>query len=144
MSKHFTVREALDLIFEPDEEEIEAEPEIEEDVSEVEDNIDPDFDPDLYETDQSTDEEAPEEEAPGEEAREEEASEVTFQSKGGNLLWYSSSQDKGGRARVENIVRMRPGPTRYAISRVDDVRSSFQLFLPESMEDIILDMTNYT
>ena len=108
----------------------------------MEDNIHPDFDPDLYETDQSTDEEAPEEEAHGEEAREEEAPEVTFQSKGGNLLWYSSSQDRGGRARVENIVRMTPWPTRYVISRVDDNKSSFQLFLPESMEGIVLDMTN--
>ena len=93
----------------------------------MEDNIHPDFDPDLYETDQSTDEEAPE---------------VTFQSRGGNLLWYSSSQDRGGRARVENIVRMTSWPTRYVISRVDDIKSSFQLFLPESMEGIILDMTN--
>ena len=78
-------------------------------MSVMEDNIHPDFDPDLYETDQSTDEEAPEEEAHGEEAREEEAPEVTFQSKSGN--WYSYSQDRGGRARVQNIVRMKPGPT---------------------------------
>ncbi|XP_035772477.1 uncharacterized protein LOC102793740, partial [Neolamprologus brichardi] len=36
----------------------------------------------------------------------------------------------------------RPGPTQYAISRVDDLKSSFQLFLPESIEGIILEMTN--
>uniref|UniRef100_A0A671XA56 PiggyBac transposable element-derived protein domain-containing protein n=1 Tax=Sparus aurata TaxID=8175 RepID=A0A671XA56_SPAAU len=142
MSRQFTLTEARDLILESDEEEIEVEPEIEEDVSEQEDNIDPDFDPDHYETDQSTDEEAPEEEAQGEEAQEEEAPEVTFQSKGGNLLWYSSSQDRGGRARDENIIKMTPGPTRYAISRVDEIKSSFQLFLPASIEEIILEMTN--
>ena len=70
---------------------IEVEPEIEEEVSEIEDN-DPDFDPDHHETEQSTDgeEEAPEEEAPGEEAPGEDTPEVEFQSKDGDLLWYSS------------------------------------------------------
>ena len=37
---------------------------------------------------------------------------------------------------------MTPGPTRYATSRVDDIKSSFQLFLPESIVEIILAMTN--
>ena len=149
--RQFSVREALDLTFEPDEEDV---PEIEEDVSEIEDNSDPDYEPDQQSTDQ---EEAPEgeeaeEEAPeGEEAEEEapegeepqgEEPEVTFQSKNGNLLWHSSPQERGGRVREENIVRMTPGPTRYAISRVDEIKSSFQLFLPESIERIVLDMTN--
>ncbi|KAJ3586165.1 hypothetical protein NHX12_012566 [Muraenolepis orangiensis] len=79
---------------------------------------------------EAPEEEAPEEEAPEEDTPGEEAPEVTFQSKDGNLLWYSSTQDRGGRARVENIVRITPGPTRYATSRVDDIKSSSQLFLP--------------
>ena len=72
--RRFSVREALDLLFQTDEEGIEVEPEIEEEVSEIVDN-DPDFDPDHHETEQSTDceEEAPEEEAPEEEAPGEEA-----------------------------------------------------------------------
>ena len=37
---------------------------------------------------------------------------------------------------------MTPGPTRYATSGVDDIKSSFQLFLPESIVEIILAMTN--
>lgn len=37
---------------------------------------------------------------------------------------------------------MTPGPTRYATSRVDDIKSSFELFLPEFIEGIILEMTN--
>ena len=153
--RRFSVREALDLFFQTDEEGIEVEPDIEEDVSQIEDNTDPDFDPDHCETEQaSTDgkeeepeEEEPEEDTPGEEEPEEEepgeeAPEVTFQSKDGNLLWYSFTQERGGRARVENIVRMTPGPTRYATSGVDDIKSSFQLFLPESIVRIILEMTN--
>ncbi|KAL6465955.1 hypothetical protein MHYP_G00260880 [Metynnis hypsauchen] len=74
------------------------------------------------------------------EAPEEQAPEETFQSKSGHLLWSSSPQDRGNR--VENIIKMMPGPTRYATFRVDDIKSSFQLFLPESIEGIILEMTN--
>ena len=67
--RRFSVREALDLFFQIDEEGIEVEPAMDKDVSEIEDN-DPDFDPDHHETEQSTDgeEEAPEAEAPEEEA----------------------------------------------------------------------------
>ena len=89
----------------------------------------------IYETDQSTGEEAQEEEV-----QEEEAPEVKFQSKGSILLWYSYSQDRGGKESKSG--KHWPGPTRYAISRVDDIKSSFQLFLLESMEEITLDMTN--
>ncbi|CAB1430293.1 unnamed protein product [Pleuronectes platessa] len=79
--RRFSVREALDLFFQTDEDGIGVEPEIEEDVSEIEAK-DPDFDPDHHETEQSTygEEEAPEEEAPGEEAPVEDTPEVTFQS----------------------------------------------------------------
>ncbi len=132
LTKRFSVEEVLVQVFGHDEEGTEIEPEIEEDVSEVEDNTD--FDPDFEETDQSTDGEG--------EAPEEQAPEETFQSKSGHLLWSSSPQDRGSRARVENIIKMMPGPTRYATSRVDDIKSSFQLFLPESIEGIILEMTN--
>ncbi|XP_061085791.1 oocyte zinc finger protein XlCOF6-like [Conger conger] len=132
LTKRLSVREALEIIFEHDEQGTEVEPEIEEDVSEVEDNTD--LDPDFEETDQSTDGEG--------EAPEEQAPEETFQSKSGDLLWSSSPQDKGSRVRVENIIKMTPGPTRYATSHVDDIKSSFQLFLPESIEGIILEMTN--
>ena len=74
MIRRFSVREALDLFFQTDEEGIEVEPAMDKDVSEIEDT-DPDFDPDHHETEQSTDgeEEAPEEEAPEEEAPGEEA-----------------------------------------------------------------------
>ncbi|XP_071315182.1 piggyBac transposable element-derived protein 4-like [Trachinotus anak] len=132
LTKRFSVKEVLVQVFGHDEEGTEIEPEIEEDVSEVEDNTD--FDPDFEETDQSTDGEG--------EAPEEQAPEETFQSKSGHLLWSSSPQDRGRRARVENIIKLTPGPTRYVTSHVDDIKSSFHLFLPESIEGIILEMTN--
>ncbi|CAJ1051686.1 piggyBac transposable element-derived protein 4-like [Xyrichtys novacula] len=76
--------------------------EIEEDISEVEDNTI--FDPDIEDTDMSTDgeEEAPEEQTP----------EETFKSKNVDLLWASSPQDRSGRKRVKNIIKMTPGLTR--------------------------------
>ena len=43
---------------------------------------------------------------------------------------------------MENIIKMMPGPTRYATSRVDDINSNFQLLLPDSIERIIVEMTN--
>ncbi|KAL4008155.1 hypothetical protein ACER0C_002007 [Sarotherodon galilaeus] len=121
LSKQFSVEEVLVQVS-GYEERTEIKQEIDEDVSEVEDNTD--FDPDFEETDQSTagEGEAPEEQAP----------EETFKSKSGYLFWSSSLQDRGGS----------PGPTQYAISHVDDIKSSFQLFLPESIEGIILEMTN--
>ncbi|XP_068164525.1 piggyBac transposable element-derived protein 4-like isoform X2 [Antennarius striatus] len=109
-----------------DEEGTEIEPEIEEDVSEVEDDID--FHACFEETDQSTD-------------GEEEAHEETFWSKTGHLLWSSSPQNGLSRAKMKSI-KMTPGPTHYAISRVDDIKSSFLLFLPDTIEGIILEMTN--
>lgn len=51
-------------------------------------------------------------------------------------------QDSGSRVRVEKIIKMTPGPTRYATSHGDDIKSSYQLFLPESIKGIILEMTN--
>ncbi|KAJ0061138.1 hypothetical protein NL108_008816 [Boleophthalmus pectinirostris] len=102
LTSRFCVEEVLVQVSGHDEEGTEIESEIEEDVSEVEDNTD--FHPDFEETDQSTDGqgEAPEEQAPVE----------TFQSQSGHLLWSSSTQDRQDRARVENIIKMTPGPTR--------------------------------
>lgn len=53
----------------------------------------------------------------------------------------TDGEDRRSRARVENVIKMTPGPTGCATSRVDD-KSIFQLFLPESTEGIKLEMTN--
>ncbi|XP_071268197.1 piggyBac transposable element-derived protein 4-like [Salvelinus alpinus] len=37
---------------------------------------------------------------------------------------------------------MTPGPTRYAISQVDDIKSCFELFLKETIETTVINMTN--
>lgn len=37
---------------------------------------------------------------------------------------------------------MVPGPTRYAVSHVEDIEPSFELFMTPSIENIVLRMTN--
>ena len=41
-----------------------------------------------------------------------------------------------------NVIRMQPGPTRMAATRVYDIMSSFELFIPDVIQKIILDCTN--
>ena len=41
-----------------------------------------------------------------------------------------------------NVIRMLPGPTRLAVSHAQDIKSSFDLFMPSPIKRIILDCTN--
>lgn len=47
-----------------------------------------------------------------------------------------------GRFRNENILNLTPGVTRFAKSRVDNIKDAFQLFFPPHLENIILVHTN--
>ena len=47
-----------------------------------------------------------------------------------------------GRTSSANIIKLTPGPTRYATSRTDDIRSSFQVIMNNNLSDIVLKMTN--
>lgn len=40
-----------------------------------------------------------------------------------------------------NLIRMQPGPSQMAVSHVQDM-SCFKLFIPDSIQRIILDCTN--
>ncbi len=53
---------------------------------------------------------------------------VTFWSKDGNLSWSSSPTEKKGRLFTENVIKMTPGLTKYATSRIEDIKSCFNLF----------------
>ncbi len=48
---------------------------------------------------------------------------VTFWSKDGNLFWSSSPTEKKGRLSTENVIKMTPGLTKYATSRIEDIKS---------------------
>ena len=41
-----------------------------------------------------------------------------------------------------NIIKFAPSPTRYAVSMIDDIRSSFQVIMNNNLSDIVLKMTN--
>ncbi|KRY48935.1 hypothetical protein T03_5176 [Trichinella britovi] len=107
---------------------------IEEDISETEDS--PELSSDVQppsNTDSSSDE----------------SSEGAFSSstnalmsKNGSMQWYSSPTKKG-RLAESTAFKLPLGPTRYAIAKITDIRSSFALFTYSRMEKIILQMRNF-
>ncbi|KAF0045693.1 hypothetical protein F2P81_002222 [Scophthalmus maximus] len=90
------------------------------------------------EEEESTDEEESEEEDPAE-------SEEYFQSKDETLIWSSiPPSDRRRMLTAERAERetSHHGPTTYARSRTDDIKSTFDLFLPKPLEEAVLNMTN--
>ncbi len=67
---------------------------------------------------------------------------VTFWSKDGNLSWSSSPTEKKGRLSTENVKKMTPGLTKYATSRIEDIKSCFNLFPAEPIENIVISISN--
>ncbi|XP_048853945.1 piggyBac transposable element-derived protein 4-like isoform X2 [Brienomyrus brachyistius] len=63
-----------------------------------------------------------------------------FMSRKGQIEW--SSSPKIAQPRSPTKLKMIPGPTRMAVSRVHDIRSAFELFLPDSIQKIVRKMTN--
>ena len=108
-----------------DEEDSEAEME---EMSEVEDYTCYD------EEESSTDEEEMEEE--------DAAEEEYFQSKDEKLIWFSTPPSDGRRMLTAERETSSHGPTAYARSRISDIKSTFELFLPKHIEQIVLNMTN--
>ncbi|XP_017471550.1 PREDICTED: uncharacterized protein LOC108362910 [Rhagoletis zephyria] len=47
-----------------------------------------------------------------------------------------------GRLGRENIINLRPGVTRFASSRVNNIRDSFLLLFPPSLSKIVIDNSN--
>ena len=95
-----------------------------------EDEDDDQYDP---EQDQTSDEEDPD---VTDDQRE------VFKSRKGDISWLSSPLQTQSRAPTENILRMTPGPTRYAVSHAQDIKSAFELFFTRPIQNILLEMTN--
>lgn len=66
----------------------------------------------------------------------------SVQSKDGTINWMLNAFPRQGRAISANIIKVAPGPTRYCIARVQDIKSAFQLLLNSTLENIIIKMTN--
>ena len=109
MAKRYARDEALLLLFDDD---VDDGPQYEEeDVSEEDD------DTEFHADEDSNSEEKMEEEEGFTNAG------TSFPSKNGNIIWHPSATVTPSRATSEDIIHMRPGPTRYAIARTDDILS---------------------
>uniref|UniRef100_A0A3B3QYT7 PiggyBac transposable element-derived protein 4-like n=1 Tax=Paramormyrops kingsleyae TaxID=1676925 RepID=A0A3B3QYT7_9TELE len=75
-----------------------------------------------------------------------ENSEETYMSKNREICWSSKVLEQEGPAMVpaQCVLKKRPtpGPTKSCISQAQDIMSTFKLFIPKSMEKIIIDRTN--
>ncbi|XP_063743292.1 piggyBac transposable element-derived protein 4-like [Eleginops maclovinus] len=142
-SRRTAAEEALSQIlnWDSDVEEDISEPE---DLSETEDNVIADPDCQFsYDEEDSEDESAvvpPTDENQG--MQQSSSTEGTWASKDGNIKWSTSPHPSRGRLSSSNVIKMTPGPTRFAVTRVDEIQSAFQLFISSPIERIILEMTN--
>lgn len=136
-SRRFTAEEASSYILNWDSD-------AEEEISETEDNVidDPDC---QFSDDEEDSEDEPAVVSPSDESQgmqQSSSTEGTWASKDGNIKWSTSPHQSRGRLSSSNVIKMTPGPTRFAVTRVDDIQSAFQLFISPPIEKIILEMTN--
>ncbi|XP_067234874.1 piggyBac transposable element-derived protein 4-like [Chanodichthys erythropterus] len=131
MARRYTAQETLDYLLHSSENEESREPD---DTSDAEEDC-TEADPHFEITEEQNSDEDSEEESPEEDPN--------FLSKNGEILWsLSPSPQTPGRARAEEIIRKTPGPTRYACSRAEDIKSTFELYFPRSIQNILVRMTN--
>ncbi|XP_037533781.1 piggyBac transposable element-derived protein 4-like [Nematolebias whitei] len=128
MKRRFTVQEALDHIL--------AENDAEDTPSDTDEPVSEEDDAIEYEseyTDSSDEEGTGAEVAPVTE---------TYKSKKGNITWSAIPPVSHGREAAENVMKMTPGITRFAVTRVSDIKTCFDLFMPLSLKKVIIAMTN--
>ena len=63
-------------------------------------------------------------------------------SKDGKIVWNPNPIENHGRFCSANIIQNMPGITRYATSRIFDIKSSFGAIFNSSLENKIIDFTN--
>lgn len=115
MSKRFSAAETLDILLESSGEKGDLPYE-----SPCDQGSETDDQTEVYQDYEDTDGEDSEVEDPGE---------VTYASKNGEIIWNATSPTQTpGRAPAEQVMKMTPGPTRFACSRVDNIRSASELF----------------
>lgn len=104
--KRFSVSEIMLQTFD-------SESDIEENVSEAEDNVeeDPHYDASSSDENETLSADAPVVSQP---------SADTFISKNRKLLWSHYPLEGQGRLSAANVIKMAPGPTRYAVRHVQD------------------------
>lgn len=122
--RRFSVGQSLDYIFGENEgEDTEQHTDSDEQVSEEEDNVE--YHPEDTDTSDESDEEVTGAEA---------APAERFKSKNGKICWSSVPHDVHGRAAAANVIKMTPRITRFAVTRVSDIKTCFELFMPLSQK----------
>lgn len=58
------------------------------------------------------------------------------------MKWSATPLPQSIRTGAENIITTQAGPTRFAVSRCDDMLSAFLLFFPPPIERIVIENTN--
>ncbi|KAM4023886.1 LOW QUALITY PROTEIN: uncharacterized protein ACNLHF_024838 [Anomaloglossus baeobatrachus] len=121
----------LDYILDDNEsEDTQQQTDTDEQVSEEEDDVE--YQPEDTSSSDQSDEEVTGAEAPAE----------RFKSKSGKISWSSVPPDVHGKADAGNVIKMTPGITRFAVTRVSDIKTCFDLFMPLSIKKVIIAMTN--
>ncbi|CAM4284688.1 unnamed protein product [Leuciscus chuanchicus] len=124
MSKRFSAAETLDILLESSGEEGDL-PDCGLESSNYEGS----------ETDSQTEFDQDYEDTDGEDSEEQDPGEVTYASKNGEIVWTATAPTQTpGRAPAEQVMKMTPGPTRFACSRVDNISTG-----EERKPDVILD-----
>ncbi|KAM4016931.1 LOW QUALITY PROTEIN: piggyBac transposable element-derived protein 4-like [Anomaloglossus baeobatrachus] len=132
MRRRLEASQILDYILDDNEsEDTQQQTDTDEQVSEEEDDVE--YQPeDTDSSDQSDEEVTSAEAAPAE----------RFKSKSGKISWSAVPPDIHGRADAANVIKMTPGITRFAVTRVSDIKTCFDLFMPLSIKKVIIAMTN--
>ena len=114
MSVRYTVEEALELIFS----------DVQQDNSDSKEEVE-----DVWEEEDEEEYNPEHDESSSEEEENLEAERETILSKNGKITWSSAEYDQHGRHAEQNVMKMTPGPTRYAVSHACDIVSTFYLFI---------------
>ena len=67
---------------------------------------------------------------------------LSMLSKDGNMWYASPICNENTKVKISNIIKLRPGLTRYSKSHVNELKDAFLLFFPPSIENLILDSSN--
>nr|XP_005172805.1 dual specificity protein phosphatase 26 isoform X1 [Danio rerio]XP_005172806.1 dual specificity protein phosphatase 26 isoform X1 [Danio rerio] len=125
--KYSTLRRSEGTV---EEEEFESDEEINYKIIEIDDNVE--FGPDYH----SSDEDEPELHMPAE-------TDAAYMSKTGHVLWSPTPPPSGHKRFPSHLFEnMTPGPTSFACSNAQDIKSTFELFFPDEIKEMLMQISN--
>lgn len=67
---------------------------------------------------------------------------VTHKFKSGTISWSPVPCGLYGRATAANVIKMTPGIARFAVTRISDTKTCFDLVMPLSLKRVVIGVTN--